>query len=128
MVQGCREWQRIGLSPPKIVLDEVADYKSDMDLLKDFFEECCDIGEKFRVTKRDLFDVYKDWCEPLNNKAGNIKFFGRLMMERGFKATVTKVRDAQGERRSVRMWLGVRIGTAAGAGQVVEVDFGREGS
>jgi len=127
MVQGCREWQRIGLTPPQVVLDEVADYKSDMDLLKDFFEECCDVGEKYRVPKRDLFEVYKDWCEPLNNKAGNIKFFGRLMMERGFKETVTKVKDAQGVRRSVRFWKGVRIGTAAGAGQVVEVDFGREG-
>ena len=59
----------------------------------------------------------------MNNKAGNIKYFGRLMMERGFKGEVTKVKDAAGIRRSVQVWRGIKIGVVQGT--VVEVDFVR---
>jgi len=123
MVEGCLQWQQQGLNPPRIVQEEVENYRDDMDLLKDFFEDVCTVAPGLRVTKRDLFEAYKDWCEPLNNKAGNIKYFGRLMMERGFKGEVTKVKDAAGLRRSVHVWRGIKIGVVQGT--VVEVDFVR---
>lgn len=123
MVEGCLQWQQQGLNPPRIVRDEVESYRDDMDLLKDFFEEVCTIAPGLRVTKRELFESYKEWCEPLNNKAGNIKYFGRLMMERGFKGEVAKVKDAAGLRRSVHIWKGIKVGVVQGT--VVEVDFVR---
>lgn len=120
-VEGCLQWQKVGLKPPDCVVEGVKNYREDMDILKDFFTECCVVGAKFRVPKRDLFEAYMDWCEPRNQRPGNINFFGRLLRERGFEETVAKVTEGE-RRRSIQMWRGLRLGSEV-PGTVVEVDF-----
>jgi putative DNA primase/helicase len=39
MIDGCLEWQQIGLAPPKIVTDATDEYFDDQDLIKQWLEE-----------------------------------------------------------------------------------------
>jgi P4 family phage/plasmid primase-like protien len=40
MIDGCLEWQKIGLAPPKIVTDATDEYFNDQDTLKQWLEDC----------------------------------------------------------------------------------------
>ena len=42
MIEGCLEWQRIGLSPPKAVTDATERYLESEDMLGEWMDECCD--------------------------------------------------------------------------------------
>jgi putative DNA primase/helicase len=41
MIEGCLEWQRIGLAPPKSVTDATESYLESQDLLGEWIDECC---------------------------------------------------------------------------------------
>ncbi|ROR03388.1 phage/plasmid primase, P4 family, partial [Desulfosoma caldarium] len=40
-VRGCLEWQRQGLQPPEAVTEATEGYRSEMDTIGDFIDECC---------------------------------------------------------------------------------------
>ena len=41
-VDGFLEWQRIGLSEPAIIKEQRDEYRTEMDSIAAFIEECCD--------------------------------------------------------------------------------------
>ena len=43
-IAGCIEWQRIGLNPPQLIVDATNKYLSEQDVIKEWFEECVDVG------------------------------------------------------------------------------------
>jgi len=81
LVRGCLEWQRIGLNPPKIVVDATAQYQKDEDIIGLFLSDCTDevLGE--RVRARPLYKVYKKWCEDFGYKWLSEKVFGGKMTD-----------------------------------------------
>jgi putative DNA primase/helicase len=59
-VDGCLEWQRIGLKPPKIVLDASEEYFDEQDTLKQWLDECTvDKGPQALTRTADLFASWK---------------------------------------------------------------------
>jgi putative DNA primase/helicase len=101
LVEGCLNWQLIGLKPPQAVLDATAEYRREMDLLKDFLDDCCIVRPDVRVPKPDLRKAYEDWCKdngyryPLTPNA-----WGRRLAAKGFQ----EVRS-----HGVRYWQGVGL-------------------
>ena len=84
-ITGCLEWQYGNLNPPQEVKDATKDYRVDMDILNDFFEDRCIKEEGASVKVGELYKAYTDWGE----KAGEKKLlsssdFGTKMEERGF--------------------------------------------
>ena len=73
-----------------------------MDLLGEFFEECCIINPLAKVTKKRLFEKYEQWAEASGEKLVSKRVFGRLMVERGF----TEVRTGE---RGERHWQGIKL-------------------
>jgi putative DNA primase/helicase len=61
-LQGCMTWQQDGLGLPDEVKDATAGYRSEMDVLGQFIDECCLVGPNYRVKAHDLYDTYKQWC------------------------------------------------------------------
>src|SRR5215813_6461988 len=62
-VDGCFEWQRIGLSPPKIVTDATDEYFDDQDTIKQWLEDCTEDGGAYAFTATSqLFASWKSWC------------------------------------------------------------------
>lgn len=77
-VQGCIMWQREGMEEPQKVLDAVKEYKSEMDLLATFVEQCIviDYEAKIRITAQELFGLYMKWAKANNEyELSSNKFF-----------------------------------------------------
>ncbi len=70
LVRGCLEYQRIGLKPPEAVQEATRQYQRDEDLLADFLEAYCEIGEQLEVGASEIFDKFSDWFEETISKKG----------------------------------------------------------
>ncbi len=78
-IGGYSEYTRIGLSPPKIVLDEVQAYRGEEDVLGDWIAECCELRTDARAPRDDLFMSYLRYCASHATRAvGNKRFYDSL--------------------------------------------------
>ena len=63
LVEGCLEWQGVGLNIPASVRQATAGYRAEMDPLAEFLDECCVLGPETRVSNPDVWDAYKQWAK-----------------------------------------------------------------
>jgi putative DNA primase/helicase len=80
-VQGCLKWRREGLGNPARVQGATADYRSDMDTLGRFLEECTEAQDKVRGA--DLYDAYAAWTKASGEYALSTRVFGTELTRRG---------------------------------------------
>jgi P4 family phage/plasmid primase-like protien len=101
-VRGCLEWQRQGLNPPEAVVKATRDYRAEMDILADFFEDHCIFGDpkKFQVRSADLYEAYRGWCVNAGERPISKKALATALQERGCENQRDKVS---------RWWLGVGL-------------------
>lgn len=86
---GLRDWQRQGgLNPPKVVKDAVADYRSDMDILKQWMDEHVNPVAGAVTPTADLYKAYATWARDARWKTPMTRSaFGRRLAERGIQLT-----------------------------------------
>ena len=85
MLDGCLEWQEIGLAPPKIVTDATDEYFEDQDLFKQWLEDCTEDGGPFAFTRISaLFASWKVWCDSRSLECGNARSLADALQDRGF--------------------------------------------
>ena len=90
-LEGCLEWQRIGLSPPKIVTDATADYFDDQDLIKQWLDECTEADTPVAfISASQLFASWKSWCDQRGFATGSAKALSEALSERGLIHKRTK--------------------------------------
>lgn len=99
-VQGCLDWQRIGLAAPGSVRAAVNDYRSEMDSLADFLSDRCVVGATFRCAHNALYKVYQAWAEESGVRSMSSKKLSMNLAERRFE------RFHAGTERG---WLGLGI-------------------
>ena len=104
LVQGCLEWQRVGLQPPAEVRAATEGYRDSMDVLGGFIAEHCVLEDGAEVEAKDLYEKYKGWAEVSGERRFPQKQFGRQLQERGFET-----RKHSRTRRAI--YLGIRINT-----------------
>ncbi len=104
LVRGCLEWQREGLGMPDAVRRATASYRSEMDVLGEFLDDCCLIGSRLETPVKMLHEAYKAWCEANGDKPVSKRALGMRLLERG----MTQGRATGG----VRLWtsIGLRTG------------------
>jgi putative DNA primase/helicase len=84
MIDGCLEWQRIGLAPPAIVLDATKSYFADQDMLQQWLDDCIEDGGQFAFSRTtELFASWKAWCETRNAKTGSAQTLSESLADRG---------------------------------------------
>lgn len=83
-IEGCLEWQRIGLSPPESVRAATADYLSDEDVLALWIEEAIEEDPEGFVRTADLHASYKTWATRFDERFQGIKRFSQVLEDRGF--------------------------------------------
>jgi|SRR2546430_15728223 putative DNA primase/helicase len=84
-IDGCLEWQRIGLAPPPIVTQATEDYFNDQDLLGQWLEDCTEDGGPYAFTATgQLFASWKTWCDERNLKTGTGNALSDALVDRGF--------------------------------------------
>lgn len=86
MIEGCLEWQRVGLKPSATVRRESATYRKESDLLGEFLEEVTVVDPNARIEQSRLFMTYTRWHEANGTRAGSKNTLTRKMAERGFNA------------------------------------------
>jgi putative DNA primase/helicase len=92
MLDGCLAWQRLGLAPPKIVLDATEDYFADQDTMGQWLDDCTEdkrntLGGDLVFTRTaDLFASWKTWCEAHNIiKPGSEQNFSSALRDKSFE-------------------------------------------
>jgi putative DNA primase/helicase len=63
MVRGCLEWLEKRLQTPEEVRAATQQYRSDMDVLQEFLDDCCIENDSLTVSSRDLYNRFKLWGE-----------------------------------------------------------------
>jgi putative DNA primase/helicase len=101
-VEGCAEWQRIGLDPPEDVRAATDAYRKDMDVLGGFISERCTVGPQASATAGALYESYITWAHKAGEKPASQRAFGLALTERGF------VPDRHGKERE-REWRGIGL-------------------
>ena len=57
MVRGCLQWLESGLQTPEEVKAATKQYRSDMDVLGEFIDDCCIEGHDQKISCKDLYDT-----------------------------------------------------------------------
>ena len=95
LVRGCLNWQRDGLRKPSAVANATADYHDSMDLVKQFYGDCCNTGQAAagcREKGADLWEAYKAWGEREGlHFLSQRKFFERLKIDFRFRKENTGI-------------------------------------
>lgn len=99
-VRGCLEWQEYGLEIPEKVKLATDAYKSEMDILQAFINDCCIVGPDYEATAKALYKEFSSWCEENGERAWKQTAFGIRLRERGF--------DNKRRRKGVA-WLGIGL-------------------
>jgi putative DNA primase/helicase len=102
-VEGCREWQRVGLGAPQEVRQAVEAYRDDMDRLGDFLADACEVSAEYEAAATPLHKVYEAWCQLNGEKAMNQTKFGRKLEGRGFASGREKTGACRKTRKGLRI-------------------------
>lgn len=83
IVQGCLEWQRIGLADPEIVRGATDEYREESDTLGQFFDERVTFGVEEKCARSDLRLQYEQWCAEAGHKPLGAKRIAARLREKG---------------------------------------------
>lgn len=106
-VRGCVAWQAGGLQVPGVITTATGDYRADMDPLKDFLADACELGttEHHWATNPVLRAAYETWAREVGLR--------RTLSPNAFAEALRSHGAAEGRRRvngrTQRIWTGVRL-------------------
>ena len=99
-IDGCLEWQRIGLAPPKIVTDATRNYLDGEDLFGDFFAEHFEADPAGFVRSSDVWALWAAFCEAQHEEQGSLRIVMQKLAARGYPLDKKRgQRGASGLRR-----------------------------
>jgi putative DNA primase/helicase len=103
-VRGCLEWQAHGLGIPAAVQLATDAYRADMDPLKDFLMDRCELLPRARVRSDELWKAYEQWAQDNGDRPIGRRAFGELLKGRGLVPTTSYM---AGTTR--RVWEGIGL-------------------
>jgi putative DNA primase/helicase len=123
-VNGCLEWQRIGLQEPTSVLAATDEYMRESDTVGQFFTSRCRFEGGARISAKSLREAYETWCKEAGHEPQGARRFCARLREWGaarpFPVEVSPC-DVREGKRTLTGWRGVRtvtelelLGTADG--------------
>lgn len=83
-IDGCIEWQRQGLNPPKVVMDATKEYFDAEDVVARWIEDRCECNRRYETSSSALFKDYKEWCESTGERVRSQKKLSQALTDRGF--------------------------------------------
>jgi putative DNA primase/helicase len=110
ILDGLKEYQRIGLSEPQRIKTATLQYREEQDILNDFFDDYCVIEPNGIVKAKELYEGYQKWVafQSINEKPMSPRAFGFEMTDRGYKRDKLIVDK---ETYQSRVYLGLRFKT-----------------
>ncbi|MGY4460894.1 phage/plasmid primase, P4 family [Bradyrhizobium sp. LB13.1] len=84
MIEGCLEWQRIGLAAPEAVTKATAEYLSAEDTVGSWIDDRCKRDPNAWTSSAALYSDWKAWADASSEHAGSTKTFTQKLVDRGF--------------------------------------------
>jgi putative DNA primase/helicase len=78
-IEGCLEWQCIGLHPPAKVLASTKTYRNEQDTIGQFIRERCETGDGKQYQASKLYLAYRGWAEGNGHPLLSQKRFGAYL-------------------------------------------------
>jgi P4 family phage/plasmid primase-like protien len=75
-VDGCLEWQRVGLNPPAAVMAATEAYRADSDSFRGWWSERVEPKAGFEVKASEAYSDYQAWCHEQDECPVSAKTFG----------------------------------------------------
>ena len=98
MIEGCLEWQRIGLAPPAAVQAATAEYLEAEDALAAWIQDSAEFDPNAFELTRALYQSWKVWADRAGEHVGSEKKFSERLAGRGESIGVRKDRSSHGNR------------------------------
>lgn len=98
LLEGLIDYLEIGLASPPEIDAATGDYRDDMDPVGEFTRACVIADVDGEVQARDLFKAYADWCAVNSVKPFSEKGFSNIMVQKGFKRQLGRIRKYIGVR------------------------------
>ena len=89
-----------GLGIPSKVRQATAEYRDEMDVLKNFFNECCIIDRTAETTAKDLNEKYRQWCIENRERPMTQTKLGKRLNEIGLRKR---------HKSTGAVWLGIGL-------------------
>ena len=93
-IEGCLEWQRIGLAPPKAVIKATDNYLADEDSVARFILERCQRHPQAVEEMKSLYLGWKKFCEDSGEPVTSEKSFSQKLESHG----LVKRKDSRSRR------------------------------
>lgn len=111
LVQGCLAWASEGLGAPEAVQVQTARYKDTQDVMAQWLEEECELGEgdgttDYDTSRKDLYTAWSIWCRGFDYRPGTGKTFKVNMDARSRDLGLTEVLVGRTRKRGYR---GIRL-------------------
>jgi putative DNA primase/helicase len=78
-VEGYQEWKKIGLNEPQCIKEQRNEYRTEMDVVELFIDECCHRKEKEKEKAKSLYQVYREWARDNGQYLMSSTKFGKEM-------------------------------------------------
>jgi phage/plasmid-associated DNA primase len=104
MIDGCLEWQRVGLNPPKAVTAATEEYLANEDILGQWLADCCEVGRSHSAIRTDLYASWGEWAERNGAPKHSARAFYAKLDDRGFQQ-----RESHGNRLVEGLRLAQRV-------------------
>jgi putative DNA primase/helicase len=104
MIKGCLEWQKVGLVPPKRVIEATEEYLAAEDIISAWIEDCCERDQQSHTSTRALFRSWKSWAEQGGGFVGNERWLAGKLEDAGFER-----RRVQVGAHQARGFAGLRL-------------------
>src|SRR6185369_12655035 len=82
-LDGCAEWQRLGLQPPTAVIEATAAYLDAQDTVAAWLDDCCQLEPHGWERSQTLFASWTTWAERAGEFKGDSKGFRDRLEKRG---------------------------------------------
>jgi putative DNA primase/helicase len=99
-IRGLLAYQKSGLIEPVIVQRETSEYIKSLDILAQFIEEECELGN-FQQASGELYQRYRSWIDTRGQKALGSPRFRADLQAKGYRCETT--------RTNSRWWHGIRL-------------------
>lgn len=87
LIEGCSEWQRIGLAPPPDVKNAVDEYFARQDAVARWIGEACEQWSTARTQPKDLLASYNAWADKAFEKRLNYNGLHDALKKKNFDQT-----------------------------------------
>jgi putative DNA primase/helicase len=99
-IEGCLEWQRIGLAPPPIVRDATNEYIKSQSVVNNWIDERCDTGYGLKGMASELYGDFKSWAYQCGEEN---------LTQADFNAALENLKYSSKKTNGGKVWDGLKL-------------------